>query len=306
MTVAAVRLRAQELDDRHVLATAWLGTLLLSRLPEIVIREGLGVDATWMPIGWVLTAAALVLVSWRLSGLRALRGYFTLLGGVIVLTAIIDPWVRDSQAWRGVVSAAGAPMIALLAERGLLIALALVLVGVLALVRARPRYLAVGNLRAPSGFQLPWIARSPWSWMVVGPLAAVIFALLTMAAAASLLPSVQLRIDAALPLLGIALIAAALNAFAEEFLYRAAPLSQLAPAIGTGQAVLLLAIWFGLGHFYGGIPSGAIGAVQAGAVGLLFGKAMIDTRGLVWPWILHFSIDAVIYGALALSAASGV
>lgn len=304
MTVAAARLETTEVDDRQVLAVAWMGTLLLSRLPEIVLREGLGIDAAWMPAGWLVTGALLVFISWQVNGLRVLRGYFTLLSSVIGLTAVIDPWVRASEAWRSVIPAEGAPMVALLAERGLLVALALALIAVLALIGGRPRYLAVGDVRASSGFSLPLIARTPRTWMAVGPLAALMLALLTMAAAASMLPAAELGLEGALPILGLAAIAAALNAFAEEFLYRAAPLSRLAPAIGAGQAVLLLAVWFGLGHFYGGIPSGAIGAIQAGAVGLLFGKAMIDTRGLAWPWILHFSIDLVIYGALALSVAS--
>ena len=38
-----------------------------------------------------------------------------------------------------------------------------------------------------------------------------------------------------------------------------------------------------------------MGLVMAGLLGLLFGKAMIDTRGLGVPWALHFSADAAIY-----------
>jgi len=34
----------------------------------------------------------------------------------------------------------------------------------------------------------------------------------------------------------------------------------------------------------------------------LMGKAMLDTRGLGWPWIIHMTIDTAIYTFLALSA----
>jgi membrane protease YdiL (CAAX protease family) len=73
-------------------------------------------------------------------------------------------------------------------------------------------------------------------------------------------------------------------------------------AIGPGSGVLLLALWFGLGHFYGGVPSGPIGLIATAAVGLLFGRAMIETRGLVWPVALHFAIDVVIFTFLAIAS----
>jgi membrane protease YdiL (CAAX protease family) len=95
--------------------------------------------------------------------------------------------------------------------------------------------------------------------------------------------------------------AALLNAFWEEVAYRAAPLSQLQRAVGPSTGVLILAVWFGLGHYYGGIPSGPMGALLTGAVALLFGRAMIETRGLAWPLALHFVGDLVIYVFLALA-----
>jgi membrane protease YdiL (CAAX protease family) len=73
-------------------------------------------------------------------------------------------------------------------------------------------------------------------------------------------------------------------------------------AIGPSAGVVILAIWFGLGHYYGGIPSGPMGAFAAGAVALLFGRAMIETHGLAWPLALHFAGDFVIYTFLAIAS----
>ncbi len=106
-------------------------------------------------------------------------------------------------------------------------------------------------------------------------------------------------------MLPIAWLAAACNAFAEEVLYRAGPLGPLARAVGPRAGIWILAVWFGLGHVYGGIPSGLMGFVMAGLLGLLWGKAMIDTRGLGVPWALHFSADAAIYTFLAIAAVAG-
>jgi hypothetical protein len=43
--------------------------------------------------------------------------------------------------------------------------------------------------------------------------------------------------------------------------------------------------------------------LKGGAIlfGLLWGKALIDTRGLDVPWALHFSADAAIYTFLAVA-----
>jgi membrane protease YdiL (CAAX protease family) len=75
-------------------------------------------------------------------------------------------------------------------------------------------------------------------------------------------------------------------------------------AVGPGAGVLILAVWFGLGHYFGGVPSGLMGAVASGSLAVLFGRAMIETRGMAWPVGLHFAGDLVIFTVLALAAAA--
>jgi hypothetical protein len=62
------------------------------------------------------------------------------------------------------------------------------------------------------------------------------------------------------------------------------------------------AIWFGLGHYYGGIPSGVFGFVQSDLLGALLGRIMLDTRGMGWSWAIHVLLDSIIYFFLAVSA----
>lgn len=62
------------------------------------------------------------------------------------------------------------------------------------------------------------------------------------------------------------------------------------------------AIWFGLGHYYGGIPSGVFGFVQSDLLGALLGRIMLDTRGMGWSSAIHVLLDSIIYFFLAVSA----
>jgi membrane protease YdiL (CAAX protease family) len=106
-----------------------------------------------------------------------------------------------------------------------------------------------------------------------------------------------------LPLLPAVLILALMNAFGEELAYRAAPLSQFWEIVGKRQAIWMTALWFGLGHYYGGISFGAMGAIYITLTAVIFGKAMLETKGLAFPLLMHMMIDVVIYIALALGSA---
>ena len=280
---------------------AWITTLLISRLPEIVLRDIFGLSVPWMPWAVVVLSAVLWVASRVVAGLRPLERYFVVMTVLAVLLAVI-PLIFGSSAWQALVPPTGHPIVILLAERLLLALLALVMVGVVVLLGTPPRdaYLRVGDLNAPTTSRKPGSSEL-LRWGLFGPLMLLFLAFVTAWAAAPMVPG-TIDVMAALPFLGLAAVAALHNAFWEEVAYRAAPLSQLQRAIAPSAGVLILAAWFGLGHYYGGIPSGLYGALLTGAVALLFGRAMIETRGLAWPLALHFVGDLVIYVFLALAA----
>jgi membrane protease YdiL (CAAX protease family) len=105
----------------------------------------------------------------------------------------------------------------------------------------------------------------------------------------------------ALPFLPAVLLAAAMNAFYEEMTFKASFLSVLEGPAGKQQALLLMAAFFGIMHFYG-IPYGVVGVLMATFLGWLLGKSMLETRGLFWAWFIHFIQDVLIFAFLAIGS----
>jgi membrane protease YdiL (CAAX protease family) len=56
---------------------------------------------------------------------------------------------------------------------------------------------------------------------------------------------------------------------------------------------------FGLGHWFGH-PSGLSGVVMAGFAGLVWGKAMVETRGFGWAWLIHGFQGVMIFAFLVI------
>jgi membrane protease YdiL (CAAX protease family) len=142
-------------------------------------------------------------------------------------------------------------------------------------------------------------------WLLIGPLLALLLSLLFALGTAALNSIGLAELSRVLPLLPAILLFAAINGFGEELIYRAAPLSQLGPVVGNKQAIWLTAVWFGLGHYAGSDLGGMGYAIIAGALALLFGKAMVETRGIVLPMFMHMLIDIVIFTFIALAAQRG-
>jgi hypothetical protein len=96
------------------------------------------------------------------------------------------------------------------------------------------------------------------------------------------------------PLIPVAILVALMNGFNEEFTLRAAPLGELEPSIGKSDSLLVTTAYFGLGHYYG-VPSGVIGVILSGFLGWLLGKSMLETRGFLIAWMVHFITDIPIF-----------
>jgi membrane protease YdiL (CAAX protease family) len=253
----------------------------------------------------VVLAAALWLGSRVVPQARPLAGYFAVMTALSAVVAAV-PVLFASAAWQALAPPAAGEIVVLLSERLVLGTLGLAFVGILVVVGGRDgaMYLRLRTAQGRATDVTRSRTRSRIRWAYAGPAAIVVLVLLTGLAMAPAIPT-KVDLGAAAPFLVMAILAAVLNAFWEEAVFRAAPLARLAPVVGAGRALVILALWFGLGHFYGGTPSGIFGAVMVSLVGVVLGKAMVDTRGFAWPWLIHMSIDLTIYTVIALAATAG-
>ncbi|MFL6521019.1 MAG: CPBP family intramembrane glutamic endopeptidase [Chthoniobacterales bacterium] len=165
----------------------------------------------------------------------------------------------------------------------------------------RDLYLCKGNPAAPAhsigflGLRKP----VPWTW--VGPAVIAIFAL-ALAPYLYLTVHPNFRVSGRiLRTLPWSLAVATLNAASEEFQFRCVPLAHLRGVFRPAENVLLTAVFFGVGHYYGQ-PSGPLGVVMAGFAGWIWARSMIDTRGSVWAFFIHMAQDVVIFTFLAVGA----
>ncbi len=287
---------------RVLIWTAWIATLLLSKLPLVIARDLLGGDIPWINQAWIGAAVLLFAATYVWRSLAPLRNFFAVMAAIFLATTVFDPWLSGSVVW-GYLFAEANPLVALFSERVVIAMSAVIVVAALIAMgyKRREIFLTTGELNAPvEGLRLPGRAK-PVTWLVFGAAMTLLLSLLFFNFMASQSPVSLPVFAAALPWLPLALVSAGLNAFGEEAMYRAGPLATLLPAVGPKHALWMTSIWFGLGHYYGGSPSGMIGFVFTGLLGLLLGKAMLDTRGMGWSWIIHVAMDTVIYIFMAMS-----
>ncbi len=287
------------------MAGAWAAVLLVSDLPDVLWHAATGAVPPWLV--WAKVAAAGVALAVCLAW-RALRPLlpFALVLLVFELALRLYAAVRASAGW---VAAFGGEPVSF--TRGYLgvyipdlgVALA-VLAALWALKRRRADFFLVrGDLAAPIG-PVRWLGigrgeswrRFGWIFAVVAALAVAVPVFLSLRIAPGAL-------GRAVPLLPAAVLFAAVNAFTEEVYFRAALLATLPDVIGRGQALLLSVVLFGLAHWLYGTPSGLVGFLMTGFLAFLLGKAMLETRGFLWPWLIHFLPDAVIFTAYAVDRA---
>jgi hypothetical protein len=170
-------------------------------------------------------------------------------------------------------------------------------------ITRRDLFLSRGNLSAPAQ-PIPFLGlRKPIPWTVFGPALLVVFGVaLPLFLYFTVYPDFTDR-GRILRYLPWILLVAALNAANEEFQFRSVLLAHLRNVVSPAEGVLLTAVLFGLGHYYGQ-PSGPLGVVMAGIAGWFWARSMIETRGFVWAFFIHMVQDIVILSFLAVATAT--
>ena len=152
------------------------------------------------------------------------------------------------------------------------------------------------NLRWGSWSRVSSLWRTPtWTKALLGWLAFVALPMtLVMQAQVEFRPFLNGGAWAALaPLTALAL----LNAFIEELLFRGLVQAALVAAVGSTAGVWLQAAFFGI-HHWGAGPVGAAGipiAIVTGCLGVLWGRSVLETRGLGWAIVTHASLDLAFF-----------
>ena len=287
---------------RLLTAFAWLSTVVSLSVYGFW-RAVVPGDVDGLQLAQVLLVASLLVFTWVWPAVRPLRGYLAVLMAIQLVTSYLHPFMAESAVWRGWFSVQGGPwLLDTFADRLVKVGEALLVIAVVLFGLGSSRravFLARGQLDAPAR-RVRWLGmRADQPWTRFGVKLALILGGIFGVALGFMLPPSLAGFGRLLPLLPLALLVAAMNALYEEVLFRAAPLSQLWTVVGGRQAILITSAYFGLGHFSGSIPSGPVGVLQAGFLGWILSKSMLETRGLAWPWFLHFILDAVIFCFLA-------
>ena len=191
----------------------------------------------------------------------------------------------------------------MLGAQVLRVGVAMVMIAVLLFLQYRPRdfFLVKGNLNGTAA-PVRWLGiDKPMGWRRLGMISSLCISLGLLAFLLIGRRPSWAAAGKALPVFPMVLILAAMNAFAEEVSFRSTLLGWLRNSVDQRQAVLLTAAFFGIAHYYG-VPYGFVGVLMAGFLGWFLGKAMTETRGLFWPWFIHFLQDVLVFSFMAIGA----
>jgi membrane protease YdiL (CAAX protease family) len=292
-------------QSRSVLVLAYIGMLIAVSIYGFW-RAFVPGDATRLALAQLSFLLALFALTRTWKPVRALRGFFLVMFAIGLLSNVAGPLVLQSALWQSVFGSANG----YLSNFGGLVwkvLLALAMIGLLLMLGLKRGdfFLVKGDLNAPSKRSRLIFMRADETWLRSGRSVAVGGFIVTVGVLLVLnLPRLGGldNLIKAIPLFPAALLFAAMNAFHEEVFLRAAPMSQLVNVVGARHSLVITTLYFGLGHYAGSVPDGVTGVVVASFLGHIMGKAMLETRGIVWPWIIHFAIDAGIFMFLAVSA----
>jgi len=274
----------------------WAVALVAVGLPQIGVDLSGGIAPGWLPIADVVLVAGTLALSIMWRPLRPFTRFF------VVLLAL-QPAVHSGlwpSAWMSLRLDLPGGQPPLRAEFILELALALGAVGVLLIAGLRRRQLFLG-LGQPGALAAPvrGLIDRPIRWTRLGPISA---ALIGAGMLAFLVIGVGTpALSAVVAVLPAVLIFSAINAFNEEMLFRGAPMATLEGAIGRREAILLGIMLFAIPHYFG-VPFGLVGVAMAAVLAWWLLKCLLETRGLLWPWIIHLVQDILIFGVLLAGA----
>jgi membrane protease YdiL (CAAX protease family) len=283
---------------------AWSAVLIGSRLPEIVCRH-FDINAEmWLPLSQTIILLGLAIVAAQIRPIKNLAGFILAIAALKFGWDVVAPWLAASSVVHSASRSLGWGGRFFLSRAvctggALLMIFTLIGSG----IGRRELFLGVGNWRAPVQPEPFLCFRRPVSWTRFAVILFLIFGVvLPLFLFFTLHPQIGDK-HHLLSLLPWAVATSALNAANEEFQFRSVLLARLSNVVSSKEACLLTAVLFGVDHYFGQ-PSGWGGVFMAGIAGWVWAKSMIETRGFTCAFASHFVQDMVIFGFLAMSAAT--
>jgi hypothetical protein len=289
--------------NKQQLLFFWVLILFLSELPSILIKEVFKDGAGW--VIWAKLGVLIVgfLLSFVIDFVKPFRNVFLVFFALFTFSDILYR-ISQTSVWQNLFTWLGggfpSDMMGNQMTRvvlGILMILYLLVMG----YSRREFFFVKGKLDAPAE-GVKWLGIDEGTkWNKLGPILALAISSGTMLfLVLAGRPSLSVLWQA-LPMLPLVLFFAATNAFAEEMNFRAALMAPIFPLVGKHQTMLMMAVLFGFGHFYG-VPYGVLGVVMAAALGWILSKSMLETKGFFWPWFIHFCQDVLIFSFMAIGS----
>jgi CAAX protease family protein len=295
---------SQSQGERKILIFfAWFSILMISDLPDVLFKYASGVVPGWL--FWTKTGfMAVFMITCLLYQKLSLLKPFAFVMLIFYLALSASEWLRTSAWWKGLIGDDAKPSFVLTYARPFIrdIGVTLLVISALWIVKKKRGefFLVKGHLDAPIE-PVPWLGiRKPESWRkfawifgIIAALAVAIPTILSLGLSAEVLKK-------SIPLIPAAVLFAGINAFNEELYFRATLFSTLTQVIGRTHTLLINVAFFGLAHYLYGSPPGVTGLLMTGFLAFLLGKSMLETRGFLWPWLIHFLPDVVIFFSYAI------
>ena len=291
-------------------AVAW-GTILIITVPQIIYRlfvprmPGEPSIPIWIAGAEVGILAILCLICWVWSTIKPLRGFILAILAIYVGHFFIIPYIYESvtlSSWMQQATWGVRLVVFNLLLKHMVLVLLMVLTLIGSVIGRKELFLVRGNIKAlfkPIRFLPDTSGGRPTSWtrfiLSFLPPFVIVCGIIM---AFQIRPSMS-QLYKVLIFLPAITIGASINAFSEEFEYRSVLLARLLPVLGSNSAVLMSSVFFGLMHYLGGTPGGPVGAFLTGFLGFLMAKSMIETRGFVWAFLIHFVADFVLFCGMA-------
>ena len=304
-SVSSTAAQSQTATNRSIVTFAYLG--LLIAIPISGFWRGLvSTDTTTLLLLQSGVLAILFALTFAWNAIRSLRGFFVIAVAMSLLPSLVRSIVVESSIGISLFGNAGF----LISQTGELISKLISILGMIGLLlliglKRDDFFLVRGDLNAVTKrTRLFPGMKTDDTWRRAGRnISITVFVLLLTGTLVINLPRLGFdNLIKALPLVPLALLFAAVNGIYEEVVFRAAPMSQLVNTVGSQHALLITIIYFGMGHFFGSVPSGVMGVAIASYFAFIMGKAMLETRGIVWPWVCHFAADSAVFIFMAVSA----